>query len=69
MNAEEVYVATQRADNLFGGPLRLTGRVQESDWGNVGHASRISSMVPGHAADARLAASVLTEAESAASAA
>lgn len=55
MNAEEVYVATQRADNLFGGPLRMTGRVQESDWGNVGHASRISSMVPGHSADARLA--------------
>jgi mannose-6-phosphate isomerase len=48
-------VATQRAGSLIGGPLRLTGRVQESDWGNVGQASRISSMVPGHAADARLA--------------
>lgn len=48
-------MATQRSDSLISGPLRLTGRVQESDWGNVGQASRISSMVPGHAADARLA--------------
>lgn len=43
------------ADSFIGGPLRLTGRVQESAWGKVGHRSRISSMVPGHAADARLA--------------
>ncbi len=42
-------------DSFIGGPLRLTGRVQESAWGKVGRRSRISSMVPGHAEDARLA--------------
>lgn len=42
-------------DSFIGGPLRLTGRVQESAWGRVGRRSRISSMVPGHAEDARLA--------------
>jgi|LauGreDrversion4_2_1035121.scaffolds.fasta_scaffold33946_1 mannose-6-phosphate isomerase len=42
-------------DSYIGGPLRLTGRVQESAWGKVGRSSRISPMVPGHAEDARLA--------------
>ncbi len=41
--------------SCIGGPLRLIGRVQESAWGKVGSTSRISSMVAGHAADARLA--------------
>jgi mannose-6-phosphate isomerase len=41
--------------SCIGGPLRLIGRVQESTWGKVGSSSRISSMVAGHAADARLA--------------
>lgn len=42
-------------DSFIGGPLRLTGRVQESAWGKVGRNSRISPMVPGHPHQARLA--------------
>ncbi len=52
---KEVPVSSDVTDSFIGGPLRLTGRVQESAWGKVGRLSRISSMVPGHAEDARLA--------------
>ncbi len=51
----EVPLSSDVTDSCRGGPLRLTGRVQESAWGKVGSLSRISSMVPGHAHDARLA--------------
>lgn len=48
-------MSSDGTDYLRGGPLRLTGRVQEAAWGKVGRASRISPMVAGHADDARLA--------------
>ncbi len=48
-------MSSEVTDSSLGGPLRLTGRVQESAWGKVGRLSRISSMLPGHPEDARLA--------------